>query len=188
MNKNMAAAIMIGLVIGAALGYLVLPILFPSVADGEAGKLLQTKYNEFDSNAQCFDWETSWKLVTNTTLSITTQGASYLLIQFNTMYMHFLDSTHDEFSQYTLNLTINNQTECLGMIGYYVEDPLGMIIRLYDSFILTAVTNPLPAGTYTIAVYWRSEVSDPTTASSVTLYLGTAFEYNRSLLVQEIHI
>lgn len=188
MDKRMTVAIIIALVAGAALGYLLLPILVPSAADAQSGKLFQTQYKEFDSNAQCFDWETSWKLVTNTTLSITTQGSSYLLIQFNTMYMHFIDSTHDEESQYALNLTVNNQTERLGMIGYYVEDPLGMMIRIYNSFILTAVTQPLPAGTYVIAVYWRSEVSNPTTVSSVTLYLGSSFEYNRSLLIQEIHV
>ncbi len=185
MGKVTSAGIIISLVAGLVVGYFLLPMLFPINAAGQSGTIRQTKFLFEDSDAYLDETNTDWRTVPNTSLSIVTSGNSYLIIRFDTEYLHNLIAGHTDDSKYEFNFTLNGQTLRVKQLALTASGPLTIV----GSMTMEYATGVLPANTYNISVNWRSGYDGPTTASEITLrYSAVSFGHNRSLIVQEILI
>lgn len=183
MGKGIAAGIIIAILAGGALGYGLTYIL------SSPGTIVQTQFTSFRTLALINQTSTSPVQVSGTQLSITTGGASYLVVRFTTAYVIYLYPTHNGLTQYQVNLTMNGETICIQYVESSSDGAVGTPFGLESGggLILEFVTQPLPAGTYIFKIMWRSMISGGSVASQC-IFCKSNFNSTRSFFIQEIHI
>lgn len=197
-GKTVAGSVLLTLLIVAAGGYFVLPMVYPGLKGKNA--IVQQKYVEFYNWAYIFDLNTSTSTKMNgTEMSITTQGSTSLFVQFDTVFQ--VEYTLSAFKSYTFNITLG--IDGVGSKSVYLQtinqESSSHFLTDQVPFVMTFATGVLPSGTYHIVISWYSLYAvggidyayiAANYAPGAPTPLGGSFASNynnsRSLLVQEI--
>jgi len=165
-------------------GYFGLPALFPNLNEDltAEGDILQTKYNEWETAASVFWTDNIYEKMPDTELNITTNGDSKLIVAFEGAFMLRLGSTFSGYTKYNITLDISGETNRTTAIYSGIDVALGTDWEIPCNTHISFETGVLPAGTYTISIYWSSAVA-PSAGWSQLFVLD---EYPRSIYVQEI--
>ena len=182
MGKGIAVGIIIAMVAGVTLGYGLIYI-FPS-----PGMIVQTKFSSFRTQAFVADSTTSPVQVVDTQLSITTGGSSYLVVRFTTAFIIYMNQNHDGLTRYQVNLTMNGETISIQYFEDSTDSPVTSAVGAErgGGLVLEFVTEPLPAGTYTFRIIWRSTITGGS-VDSLGIFCTPNFNSTRSFFIQEIH-
>ena len=174
-------------------GYFGLPLLFPNLnADlGEytktedltdEGILLQTKYYENETQIFINDLALVEDKMPDTEMNITTTGNSKLRVEFDGMFLLHLDSGLTGGTRYNITLSLSGIKNQTTRISYFSTPALANTVEETYHPHISFETGILPAGTYSISVYWNS-INTVTTGSAQLFSLDG---YPRSIYAQEI--
>ena len=177
-------------------GYFGLPLLYPNLNEDlgeyaltdditDEGILLQTKYLEVRTDAFISDSALVEAKMADTELNITTAGNSKLIVAFDAMFLLHLDTTFSGGTRYNITLVLAGVQNRTTRISYFANPGLGTTVEETYSVHLTFETGILTAGTYSLAVYWKSN-NDATAGWSQLIASGGGFIYSRSLSALEI--
>lgn len=172
-------------VIVGILGFFLMPLIFPAI--GANSIVIQSKYSEWGSEAYLWDDQTSiYSKMTDTEINITIKQNSQLSITFSAIALLSLDASFDIRNSYNVSLVIIGVVNHTYEIAYYDSSgALGayrqLTFNLYNNF----VSQSLPSGTYTVAVYWKSTF-DAAGINSFSVSHVPTWNRTRSLWVQEI--
>lgn len=160
------------------------PIFLP--ASSERDIVLQYRYEEWNSPAYIFDNEISYKKMQDTELTITIDHESRLFVEFSAIALLALDFTFSVRSSYDVSLIVSGITNRTFMVLYFDDEPsVGQFRELTYNLHINLLTLPLPAGTYTIEVYWKSTF-DATGTNSLSVAHAPTYNYTRTLFIQEL--
>jgi hypothetical protein len=152
--------------------------------------LIQTKYGEWNSPAFIYDDDLSYVKMTDTELTITTSGNTRLVAIFSAMSIMTLDMNFQYRVGYNVSLVVGGVGNRTIEVDYYDGGTAtGNIRQLSMGIYINFITPILPAGIYTIGIYWKSGFDATGTANSLSVaHVGGASGYNftRTLLVQEL--
>jgi len=141
-------------------------ILPPIIADlnpssngsNDTGIVLQSKYEMYDARASINDSETtSYQLVPDTTMLISVQNQSRISAVFSGYYyisISSMDAGH--ILHYNLSLDIKGIGNRFTHVRYHTTDHNILTETTGFNMYLDYVTDPLPAGTYNVSVFWMS--------------------------------
>ncbi|MFQ5979985.1 MAG: hypothetical protein ACE5OZ_17780 [Candidatus Heimdallarchaeota archaeon] len=182
------AGVLVGIVITGAIGFLAIQTSESNDDhdSDKAGRILQTKYEEFRSQAFLPDSETSsWSLIPNTEMEIITKGDSFLSLTFSAVMILHLDSSFSGACRFNISLEIAGITNKQTRVSYYhgVPGP-GQIVEFSESVDIHYETDVLANGTYSLAAYWISAFDAP--GSNQLISTTANFNFTRSLAVWEI--
>nr|QEE17960.1 hypothetical protein DSAG12_03798 [Candidatus Prometheoarchaeum syntrophicum] len=189
------------LLVGAG-GYFGLPLLFPNLNDDltsyleeedledytktedltDDGILLQTKYNESQIGATIQSYDLVYEKIPDPELSITTGGNSKLSVAFEGVILQQLGASFVGNTIYNITLDILGVENRTTNIYYTLNSAYGATIEISRNVHISFETDILSAGTYSIALFWKSTISHP--AGHSNLYFITG--YPRSIYAQEI--
>jgi hypothetical protein len=189
MGKGAIAGSIIGSIIGsvaivAVLGFFLMPLIFPAVNTNSI--VVQSKFGEWNSPAYVFDDQLNYIKMTDTEINITTGGNSRISMTFSAIGLLTLQPNFNVRNSYNISLVVVGVSNRTFEVAYYDNSGATLAYRqltfnLYSNY----VTQPLPAGTYTTAVYWKSTFN-ATDTNSLSVSHATTWNRTRSLLVQEI--
>ena len=185
-------------VIGAMLGSILITIgiiwglgffgFFPGV--DTKNTVIQTKYGEWNSPAYIFDNQLTYVKMAGTELNVTTSGNSRLLVSFSAMSVMTLDAAFTYRAGYNVSLIVENGGNRTIQVDYYdgASTAYGFIRQISMDLYINYLTPKLPAGTYTVNLYWKSGFDATGTQNSLSVAHmgGTGYNFTRTLLVQEI--
>ncbi len=204
-------SVFITLILVGAGGYFGLPLLFPNLnedlsiyleeedldgyleeedLDGYTktedlnaeGIILQTKNNESQTAANIFWNVFAYEKIPDTGLNITTSGNSKLNVVFDGALMLRLGSTFMGDTKYNITLDILGVGNRTTAIYAGINSALGTDWEVPCNTHIFFETGILPAGTYSISIFWSSAIA-PAAGWSQLFVLD---EYPRSIYVQEI--
>ena len=180
------ASVFLSVIIIGAGTYFGLPFLFPSLKtpDEDTNILLQMKYQEFYAYALIWDYNTTETMMNQTEMSITTNGNSYLVIEFSTLLKTQYSLTSGGFCRYRIAIVVDgvgNQTIFLQKVNYGAAT-----IHLDETipFSLQYKTPILSTGTYNVSIVWYSDVNIGGNSYLATNY-PPAYNFSRSISVWE---
>jgi hypothetical protein len=152
--------------------------------------LIQTKYGEWNSPAFIYDDDLSYVQMTDTELTITTSGNTRLLAIFSAMSIMTLDMNFQYRVGYNVSLVVGVVGNRTIQVDYYDGQPAtGYIRQLSMGIFINYMTPILPAGSYSIGIYWKSGFDATGTQNSLSVaHTGGATDYNftRTLIIQEL--
>jgi hypothetical protein len=190
MGKGAIVGSVIGSITGsvaivALLGFFLMPIVFPAV--NTSSIVVQSKFGEWDSQAYIFDDQTAnYIKMPDTEINMTTGGNSRISMTFFAIGLLSLQPNFDIRNSYNISLVIVGVSNRTFEIAYYDDSGATLAYRqLTFDLYSTYVTQPLPAGTYTAAVYWKSTF-DAADSNSLSVSHASSWNRTRSLMVQEI--
>ncbi|MFX1355681.1 MAG: hypothetical protein ACFFA8_00215 [Promethearchaeota archaeon] len=185
-SKSILVSILGSAVIIGLLGFFLLPFLFPAVNSNSI--VLQSSYREWNSEAYIFDDDTlDYVKMNDTELSISIKQNSQLSITFSAIALLSLDPDFTIKNSYNISIVILGIYNYTFTVGYYDDTPAsGLYIRqltfnLFSNFL----SQPLPAGTYTVVVFWKSNF-DANGLNSLSVCHTPTWIRTRSLYIQEI--
>ena len=190
MAKGAIAGSIIGSIIGsvaivAVLGFFMIPLVYPAVNTNSI--VVQSKFGEWDSQAYIFDDQmANYIKMNDTEISITISGNSRISMTFSAIGLLSLQPTFNVRNSYNISLVIIGVSNRTYTVAYYDDSgATGAYRQLTFNLYNNYVTQPLPAGTYNAAVYWKSTF-DVSGSNSLSVSHVPNWNRTRSLLVQEI--
>ena len=183
--KVFLGSVLVSLVIMAPLAYFILPMLYPNM-DTDRG-VLQSVYEEFDSEAWIADSTVAYELINDTELIITTQGDSSLAVLFSMQAVLSLDDTMVGALQFNISLVVQGVGSKEIRIAHYTGSPIGSYREIPVDATINYVTGVLPAGNYSVSVRWSSRF-DLTGNNYLIAYTEPNYMFPRTLWVQEMRI
>lgn len=183
-GKEVVGSILISLILMSAIVFFALPFIFPGVS--EKNIVVQSKYAEWRTTAIIYDGETTaYKKISDTELNITIQESSSLAIVFTGDAILTLSGTFNGKNSYFISLVVEGVGNKTFFITYYDSSgATGSIRQLTYNLYVNYITDPLPAGTYNVAVYWQSRWNAP--GSNDLSLAHSGYNYSRSLWIQEL--
>jgi len=183
-GKEVVGSILISLILMSAIVFFALPFIFPGVS--EKNIVVQSKYAEWRTTAMIYDSETTaYTKISDTELNITIQESSSLAIIFSADAILHLSSTFNIKNSYFISVVVEGVGNKTFFISYFDSGgATGSIRQLTYNLYVNYVTNPLPAGTYNVAVYWQSRYNANGVNSLSLAHSG--YNYSRSLWIQEL--
>ena len=184
MGKGIIVGVIVAILAGAALGYGLSYVFL-----GPGNTVVQTKFSAFRTVTYIDSTTTSPVQVDDAQMSITTSGASRLIVRFTSAYVLYLYQNHNELTRFQVNLTMNDVTESIHHLEAMSDGPVSNPDGAENSgfLLIEFVTEPLPAGTYVFKIMWRSIISSSPVHSQL-IFCSPPFNNTRSFFVQEIHI
>ncbi|MFW9917211.1 MAG: hypothetical protein ACFFGZ_16525 [Candidatus Thorarchaeota archaeon] len=173
--------VIVGIIITGAVGFFALQAFQAE----ESGRILQTNYEEFNSQAYILDDATSaWTQMPDTKMNITTEGDSFLVVTFSaTMILH-MDTTFSGACRFNISLEIEGVGSKQTRASYFHSPGPGATVELSERVHIYFETGTLSEGTYNIVVNWISAFDAP---GANSLNSGSSnFNFTRSLSVWEI--
>ena len=185
--KVILASVLISILVISPVVYFVLPLLYPGMKEeGTDNILLQSIYEEFDTQAVLSDENLTSTLIPDTEITITTQGNSSLVVLFDCFSIVQLDTIFTGSVSFFINLVVEGVGNLTSMV--YIVDlaPATLDYRFYSEDItISYSTGTLSAGNYTVGVYWYSGI-DEVGDNALWFNVDTYVDYPRSLWIQEI--
>jgi hypothetical protein len=178
----------------SAFTFLLLPLIYPSLNASNNGSntpingiIIQSKYAEFNSTCYVTGDDTSWQMVTDTSLSITIQNQSKILVSFNGMGIFYITS-YTGYLGVLINVSIGNAGNRAIFIRHN-QDTAVSGTNVYYPVDIEYMTKALQASTYTVKVFWKFD-NNPTVPGTQQFFFKvdsqTGSSHLRSLLVQEL--
>jgi hypothetical protein len=174
--------LLLGIVLTGAVGLFALS----TFQSDESGRILQAKYEEFNSQAYINDDATgAWTQVPDTEMNITTEGESFLSVTFSAVMILHMDSSFAGACRFNISLEIEGVESRQTRASYYHATPgPGVIIELSERVDIHLETGTLSKGTYNIVVNWISAFDAP--GSNQLICTWANFNFTRSLSAWEI--
>lgn len=187
-GKGVAASIigsvLFSVILMSTLLYFIAPILLP--AAHEQNIVVQYRYEEWNSPAYIFDNEMTYKKMEDTQIDLIINHESRLYVEFSAIALLALDSIFTTRSSYNVTLVVTGVTNRTMMVLYYYGGPsIGEYREITYNLNVNLMNQPLPAGMYSIEVYWRSTF-DTTGTNSLSVAHAPTYNYTRTLFVQEL--
>ncbi len=195
---SIIGAVICSVLIMGGLLYFIGPVFLPGLTEQDTDLqneileledqdlVLQYQYQEWDSDATISDYNVTYTKMNETELSITIQENSQLFISFSSTAKLWLNYFFTGEADYSIALVVEGVGNRTFSINHFDMRPTpgGWYTELTYNLNIDYFTGPLSAGTYTIAMYWKSvyDTSDYT-------YLSVAridYDNIRSLWVQEL--
>ncbi len=155
----------------------------------DQGVVLQSLYEQTNVGHIISDNDTVPVELTGCNVSISTEGNSKLLAQFSGGFLLRLMPDFIDKTEYKITVEIGSLINKTTKIAYELDEiVLNVLSFTYDIYI-SHQTEIIPAGEYTIRVYYESEIP-LVVNTSLYDYQGSASDPNNrlSLLVQEISV
>ena len=161
------SSLIISVIVSAGLIFVAIPMVYPSTVDSSSLKIAQIESIELDTELQISDNDVVFQKMNETEIIFTIKSQSSILAQFvgdfrTTVYFA---------SQWTFEIAlviqgVGNQTTSIVKTG--VD-----LVNQYDThnIVINYLTPSLPAGNYTVGVYWRSTYYH----TNRNAYFGTYF-------------
>jgi len=182
---SIIGGVICSVIIMSGLVYFMAPTLFPVPPDRDI--VLQYKYGEWNTPSYIFDNELTDQKMNDTELSITIDLDSRLYVEFSVIAILSLGPTFTVRSSYNVSLVVTGVTNRTVMVLYFDDEPAGGYYReLTYNLHVNLVTQPLPAGTYTIEVFWKSTFDATGNVNSLSVSHTPTFINTRTLFVQEL--
>ncbi len=183
--KIFFASVLTSILILAPVTYFVLPVLYPNM---KQGVVIQSTYVNFDTEAYIYDDELTYKMMDETTYTITTQGDSSLIVLFTADGIMTLDTVFTQKSAYHIALVISGEGNRTIYVDWFegTTPAAGTIRQLTYDITINFATGSLIAGDYTISVYWKSNFDATGTYNSLSVNHNNSYEYDRSFWIQEV--
>lgn len=179
----------VGSIIGSIVGSVAIMTLLtifviPMFLPGMQSIVLQSIYVETSSSASIPDTQVTYQKIPDTEINITIKQNSKILATFSAEGSMTIDGTLNGAVNFYVALVIEGISNRTQRIHFYDGTGYGATREFAVNLGTTYQTIDLPAGTYTVTVYWKSD-ADATGSNSLNL---STFAGNRTrgLLVQEI--
>lgn len=187
-SKSVFGAIIGSVIISVAviggLIYFGLPILFPSVE--EENVVVQTKYGEWNTESYIYDNELTWSQMEDTELEIKVQKNSRIYATFSAIALLWLDSDFTGICKFLISLLVEGFANRTFLLDYYDGGPAYTYYReITYNLGINVVTQPLPSGTYTVSVQWRS-AWDASGDNGISVAHAPKFNYSRTIFLEEL--
>ena len=181
---SIIGSVILSVIITSALIYFMAPVFLP--VPPEQNIVLQYQYDEWNTPSYIFDNEVSYKKMNDTEITITINQDSRLYVEFSAIALVALSNTFTVKASYNVSLVVTGVTNRTFMVLYFDSEPSGGYFReLTYNLHVNLLTQPLPIGTYTIEVYWKSTWDAPG-ANSLSVAHAPTYNYTRTLFVQEL--
>ena len=162
------------------------PVFFPVSPEDDI--VLQYQYDEWNTPAYIYDDDLSYQKMNDTEITITINLDSRLYVEFSAIALLALSDTFIVRSSYDVSLVVTGVTNRTIMVLYYYGGPsIGQYRELTYNLHINLLTQPLPNGTYTIEVFWKSTF-DTTGTNSLSVAHAPTYNYTRTLFVQELKL
>ncbi|MFX0116824.1 MAG: hypothetical protein ACFFB3_19910 [Candidatus Hodarchaeota archaeon] len=173
---------LVGIVVTGAFGFLALSIF----QSDESGRILQAKYEEFNSQAFINDDVTSaWTQIPDTEMNITTEGDSFLSVTFSAVMILHLDNSFAGACRFNISLEIEGVESKQTRVSYYYATPgPGVVVELSERVEIHLETGTLSKGSYNIVVNWISTFD--ASGNNQLISATSIFNFTRSLSAWEI--
>ncbi len=186
------------LIIGVLL-YFIGPILLPGLTEQDADLqnkydelaerdlVLQYKYDEWNTAAYIWDHDdSSYMKMEDTEINITIEQDSRIYATFSAMALLSLDDSFAGRSSYNISLVVEDVVNRTIMVIYFDGAPATSYYRETSvNLYINLVTESLPAGAYTVAIYWVSTYNAIGT-NSLSVAHAPKYNYTRTMFVQEL--
>ena len=186
------------LIIGVLL-YFIGPILLPGLTEQDADLqnkydelaerdlVLQYKYDEWNTAAYIWDHDdSSYMKMEDTEINITIEQDSRIYATFSAMALLSLDDSFAGRSSYNISLVVEDVVNRTIMVIYFDGAPATSYYRETSvNLYINLITESLPAGTYTVAIYWKSTYNAIGT-NSLSVAHAPKYNYTRTMFVQEL--
>ena len=184
---SVIGSVILSVVITSALIYFMAPVFLPTSTERDV--VLQYQYGEWNSPAYIYDDDLVYEKMNDTEITITIEQDSRLFVEFSAIALLALDSTFTVRSSYNVSLIVAGVTNRTMMVLYYYGGPaIGQYRELTYNLHMNLVTQPLPTGTYTIEVFWKSTFNATGNANSLSVAHAPTYNYTRTLFVQELKL
>jgi hypothetical protein len=193
----LAIGFIIAVGLGGGLGFLVSYLVIgpspPPYTPDPTGRVIQTQFKSIGDYAEIFNYTTTVQTMPGTSLPFDKGELTYLYIRFTCPYRHVLSDGLRYKSSYIINLEINGEIKINASIEHWQDggDPLLGPHYYTGQITLEYVTEVLDPGVYDIGITWVSTSlctsNNLIYSSDLQVWVGT-FQFNRTLLVQEIFI
>jgi hypothetical protein len=184
---SVIGSVILSVVLTSALIYFMAPVFLPTSTERDV--VLQYQYGEWNSPAYIYDDDLVYEKMNDTEITITIEQDSRLFVEFSAIALLALDSTFAVRSSYNVSLVVAGVTNRTMMVLYYYGGPsIGQFRELTYNLHMNLVTQPLPAGTYTIEVFWKSTFDTTGTLNSLSVAHAPTYVYPRTLFVQELKL
>ena len=149
-------------------------------------RILQTKYLQIEpDSAEIHDHETLWTEIAEDTLNISIEANSQILIEYSTNYVLGI-SNLDPFTRagFEIQIQVVDHASETQSISHYNSDGYTSSLEFVGTLQMQLLTASLPAGEYSIVMYWKSLQSN--TGSQYLIFSNINVQYNRTLTVHEV--
>ncbi|WP_371804273.1 hypothetical protein [Candidatus Lokiarchaeum ossiferum] len=201
---SIIASVLITLIISGAGMYFGLPLLFPNMNHEfvepsdldeyaqvseleDDGIVVQSRYMESKENAFITDNDLTPTKMPGTEMNFTTQGSTKLAVSFEATILFHMSSDFSISTKYNMTLSINGVQNKSTRLSYYSSSPLGDTTEFVENVHIEFESGTLPAGTYTINVYWYS-LLDASFGTTQLVAATSSYQYPRSIYVQELKV
>ncbi|MHA2037498.1 MAG: hypothetical protein ACW98X_13770 [Promethearchaeota archaeon] len=182
---SIIGSVVCSVLIMSTLVYFMAPVLFPVPPDRDV--VVQYKYGEWNTPSYIFDNDLTFQKMNDTEISITIDLDSRLYVEFSAIALLALGTTFTVRSSYNISLVVAGVTNRTIMVLYFDDEPAGGFFReLTYNLNINLLTDPLPAGTYTIEVYWKSTFDATGASNSLSVAHAPTYNYTRTLFAQEL--
>ena len=153
----------------------------------EQDLILQYKYDEWNTAAYIWDHDdSSYMKMEDTEINITIEQDSRIYATFSAMALLALDNSFTLRSSYNISLVVEDVVNRTIMVIYFDSAPATSYFRETSvNLYINLITESLPAGTYTIAIYWKSTYNAIGT-NSLSVAHAPKYNYTRTMFVQEL--
>lgn len=179
------------LIIGALL-FFIGPMLLPGLTEqddelAERDLVLQYKYDEWNTAAYIWDHDdSSYMKMEDTEINITIEQDSRIYATFSAMALLSLDDSFAGRSSYNISLVVEDVVNRTIMVIFFDSAPATSYYRETSvNLFINLVTDSLPAGTYTVAIYWKSTYNAIGT-NSLSVAHAPKYNYTRTMFIQEL--
>ncbi len=179
------------LIIGALL-FFIGPMLLPGLTEqddelAERDLILQYKYDEWNTAAYIWDHDdSSYMKMEDTEINITIEQDSRIYATFSAMALLSLDDSFTVRNSYNISLVVEDVVNRTIMVIFFDSAPATSYYRETSvNLFINLVTDSLPAGTYTVAIYWKSTYNAIGT-NSLSVAHAPKYNYTRTMFIQEL--
>jgi hypothetical protein len=194
--KEVVASVLISAVVVSGIGYLALPVVYPSLETGDSehthtfpedkGLIIQSKYIEITSQAGILDSNVNYLKIPDTEINITISDQSRIVAIFNSPYI--VGMGPDFVSQRTafnISLDIEGIGSRVARVSSFGNTGATEFREHSSTLNINYVSDSLLAGTYEINVKYKSIIEHPSLQGYLTLNIPSV-NYTRSLWVMEL--
>lgn len=162
----LVSSLIISSIVSAGVLFVAIPMVYPSTDDSSFLKIAQIESIEVDNEILISDQDVVFQKMNETEMIFTIKSQSSILAQFvGDLRTSIYFSSYWVFEIALVVQGVGNQTAAIVKTG--VDS-----INQYDThnIVINYLTPSLPAGNYTVGVYWRSTYN-----ASGGAYLGTYY-------------
>ena len=184
-------SVVLSIIITGGASYLLLPFVYPNMKGSfiteDNGIVVQSIYTEINTPCNITDGNLTYSKIPDTEASMTIRNNSRISVTFDVIFNMALDPSFSFAAIYNISIVVSGWGNKTYSILYYLDGAGGVARMVPIHFHATFITDPLPAGSYQVEVYWKSYVDQ---SGDNYLWLGRFYSESvtnpRSILLHEL--